>query len=237
MPLAVIGGLITVVAIGFGGYRALGPSAPSAAPAPAPAALAPTPAAAPAPAPTAAPAPAPAVATFDAAAEFERIVRAGQPGFGVRAEAPQLRLVIGKDEFKFSLTSDRDGFVYVLGLGPDGTLAQLVPNELSGPAVRIRKGQTWRFPTGDRFFLATQEPPGATQMLLIVSARQRDFDGLKMERAGEIRLFPGKDVLEPIARAHAGPGSALAGKAVCPGSAPCDDEYGAAVLRFDTVRN
>jgi hypothetical protein len=199
-------------------------------------AAAPAPAPAPAETPPPPPAAAPAIAGFDPAAEFDRIVRAQQPGFGVRAEAPQLRLVIGKDEFKFSLTSDRDGFVYVLGLGPDGTLAQLVPNQLSGPAVRIRKGQTWRFPTGDRFFLATQEPPGPTQLLLMVSARQRDFDGLKMERAGEIRLFPAKDVLDPMARAHAGPGSALAGRPVCPGQAPCDDEYGAALLRFDTVR-
>jgi hypothetical protein len=188
-----------------------------------------------APAPAAAPAP----ATFDLAREVERVVEKQTSGFIVNASAPKTMLTIGRDQFRFQVTSERDGFVYLLGLGPDGTLAQLVPNTISGPAVRIRKGQPWRFPSGDRFYLATQEPPGPTQLLVIVSERQREFGHLELQAADPIKLFPGKELLAKFAAAEgqaAGAAPLLAGKAKCPDAAACSDAYGAALLRFDTVR-
>jgi hypothetical protein len=178
-----------------------------------------------------------APAPFETQRELERVVEKQSAGFGVRADAPKTTLRIGSgDEFRFNVSSDRDGFLYVLGHGSDGTLAQLVPNQRSGPTVRVRKGQPWRFPAGDRFTLYASEPIGPTQILVIVSARERSFDALRPESADLVRLFPARDQLAGLVAAQSGPGAALAGAPRCPAGAPCEDEYGAALLRFDTVR-
>jgi hypothetical protein len=182
------------------------------------------------------PAPTAAGRAFDALRELERIVEQQTRDFVVLARAAKTTLKIGRDEFKFQVTSDRDGYLTLLGLGPDGTLAQLVPNRISGPMVRIRKGQTWRFPTGNGFYLQTQEPPGPTQLLVIVSERPRDFGALAMQVADPIRLFPAPAELARLAAAHAGSAPLLVGRARCPDSAVCSEAYGAALLRFDTVR-
>jgi serine/threonine protein kinase len=228
-----------LVAVAVGAYVAL---APKPRPAPPPveqaAASAPAPVAAPpapAPAVAAAPAPAPAPATFDPAAEFERMLAAQTPGFGLKAEPVKSQLKIGVDEFRFSVTSDRDGYVYVYGFSSDGTLALIVPNTVSG-AVRVKKGQTWRFPTGNGFALESQEPAGPTQMLVMVSTRQRNLEGAGARSDGPVKIFPTGPAAAALAAGHTGRGSVLGGQPVCPASGPCDDEYGAALMRFETQR-
>ena len=199
----------------------------------APAASTAPPAAEPAPAlPAAATVPA-APAAFDPLRELERVVAGQTPGFVVRAETPKSVLRIGKDEFRFSVTSERDGYLTVLGLAPEGTLARLVPNQRSG-VVRLKKGQAWRFPAGDGFALDTQDPPGPTQLLLIVSASPRSFDALKPETSGPVQVFPPRDVLATLAARQDAAAPPLAGRAWCSGAPACPDDYGAALLRFDT---
>ncbi|GMV47333.1 MAG: hypothetical protein AMXMBFR66_27310 [Pseudomonadota bacterium] len=191
-------------------------------------------ASAPAAAPPAAPVASPA---FDSLRELERVVAAQTPGFVVRAEAPKTVLRIGKDEFRFSVTAERDGYLTVLGLAPEGTLARLVPNQRSG-VVRLKKGQVWRFPAGDGFVLDTQDPPGPTQLLLIVSASPRNFDALGPETSGPVQVFPPRDALAARAARAAQQGTQappLAGRAQCSGAPACPDDYGAALLRYDTV--
>jgi hypothetical protein len=235
--LVVGGGIAALALLGIGAYFVLAPAprpAPppvAATPAPAPVAVAPAPA--PVPAPT--PAPPPPPPPFEVPREFERVVQAQTAGFAVRAEAAKTELRIGRDEFRFTVTSDRDGLLYVFGYGSDGTLAQLVPNRRSG-VVRVRKGQAWRFPAADRFTLVPDEPPGPTHLLVMVSAQPRTLDGLRLEAAGDVKLYPAKAALEGLAAAYAGPRSVLIGSAACPGGGACDDEYGAAVLRFETVK-
>ena len=240
-------GVGVLVAVAVGGYLALAPpprpapveqataSTPARAPeaAPAPASVTATPA--PPPAVVQAPVPALAATTFDPAAEFERMLAAQTAGFGVKAEPAKSQLKIGVDEFRFSLTSDRDGYVYVYGFSSDGTLALLVPNNISG-AVRVKKGQTWRFPTGNGFVLDSQEPAGLTQMLVMVSTRQRNLEGASPRTEGTVKLFPTGPAAAALAAGFAGRGSVLGGQPVCPASGPCDDEYGAALMRFDTQR-
>jgi hypothetical protein len=53
---------------------------------------------------------------------------------------------------------------------------------------------------------------------------------------GGYREFP--TGAEAAALAAAVPGSlpAMAGKVICPGAAPCDDEFGAALVRVDVVQ-
>ena len=142
---------------------------------------------------------------------------------------------VGRDELKFKLNSEREGYVYVFGHSSDGTLALLVPNARSG-TVRLKKGQTWRFPTGDGFYLPADEPLGTSVVLLMVSAQQRNFDALRPRAENLVRFFPTGAQAQALAAAHSGPGSVLSGKALCPAKTVCADEYGAALLRVETVK-
>ncbi|MCE2908759.1 MAG: serine/threonine-protein kinase [Burkholderiaceae bacterium] len=221
-------GAVVVAAAGFGAWTLMSKPAP----APTPVAAAP---AAPVPvAPPPAPPPAP---VFDAQREFERILRAQTAGFGIKAEASKTELSIAAgDQVRFRVTAERDGHLYVIGQSADGSLALLVPNTRS-PSVRVRKGQTYSFPTEDKFVLAAAEPLGASRLLVLVSALPRDFGAMAPQPAGMVKVFAGGDAATQLLRAWTGPGSMLAGVPQCPaGAAPCADEFGAALLTFNTVR-
>ena len=237
-------GVGALIAVAVGAYVGLAPkprpasvdqaAAPTSSLATAPAATmpAPPPAVVQAPPPST---PTPAPTTFDPAAEFQRVLAVQTAGFGVKAEPVKAQLKIGVDEFRFSVASDRDGYVYVYGFSSDGTLALLVPNNISG-AVRVKKGQTWRFPTGNGFVLDSQEPAGSTQMLVMVSSRQRNLEGASPRTEGTVKLFPTGPAAAALAAGFSGRGSVLGGQPVCPASGPCDDEYGAALMLFNTQR-
>jgi serine/threonine protein kinase len=228
-------GVVVLGAVGFGVWKMMSTPAPAPAPASAPTVAA-APVAAPAPAPVATPAPPPPV-RFEAVREFDRVVAAQAGGFNLRATMVKGELSIArKDEVKFTVTADRDGLLYVMGTGPDGTLALLVPNKNS-PTVRVRKGQTYSFPTRDGFYLSVGEPLGTSTLLAMVSALPRRFDAMQPRAEGPVQMLASGDAATPILAAHTGTNSPLAGMPVCPAATPgCADEYGAAVLRFDTVK-
>jgi hypothetical protein len=231
-------GAVVLAALGFGAWKMLGgaPTAPSNAPAPQVAAA---PAAAtPAPAPVQAPAaPAAPQARFDPQREFDRVLQAQSAGFGVTAAAQQSQLRISRgDQVRFKVTAERDGYLHVVGLSADGSLALLVPNANS-TTVRVRRGQTYSFPSKDGFFLTASEPVGTGRMLVIVSAQPRRFDALNPKTEGPIKLLASGDEASALLAKFQGSGSMLAGAAACPGgAATCADEYGAAVMTFETLR-
>jgi len=227
---------VGAVALGAGGYFALRPK-PAPAPTPAPP-IEPTagPSAAPTVPPVAPPPPAPPAPVFDAVREFDKVVQAQTPGFGVRAEAVKSSLsVAAKEEIKFRVTSDRDGFLYVVGFGTDGTFAVLVPNKLSGP-VRVRRGQRFDFPRTDGVYLPVAEPLGATHLLVMVSAESRDFTSLQPQAQDPFMLLPTGSTANALLARHNGPQPLLAGDVRCAAGTACSTEYGAAQLRFETVR-
>ena len=110
-----------------------------------------------------------------------------------------------------------------------------MPNARSG-TVRVKKGQTWRFPTGDGFYLPADEPVGTSHLLVMVSAQQRNFDALRPRAENLVRFFPTGAQAQALAAAHTGSGSVLVGKALCPAHAACEEAYGAALLRVETVK-
>jgi hypothetical protein len=169
------------------------------------------------------------------ATEFDRVLKAQTPGFGVRAVAAKTQLRIRRDELKFNLTSERDGYLYVYGHSSDGSLTLLVPNKRSG-VVKLRKGQDWRFPTGDGFYLPADEPTGTSRLLLVVSAAPRSHEALKLKFEDPVYQFPGGDAASALMAQHSGPGSFLTGTPKCLAGVSCDDAYGAALLNFETVR-
>jgi len=231
-------GVVVLGAVGFGVWKMMASPPPAPAPAPQVAATpAPAPVAAPTPAPAPVPAPPPAPLPFEPAREFDRVVQAQTAGFGLRAEPVKTQLSIAKqDEFKFKVTAERDGFLYVLGQSPDGSLALLVPNKNS-PNVRVKKGSTYSFPTNDGFYIPAVEPPGTARVLVMVSAQRRSFDAMQPKPEGPIRLFPSGEQATALAAQFKGANSPLAGEHQCPANAAgCADEYGAAVMRFEVAR-
>ena len=236
---------------GVGAFFALTPGQPTTAPASGPVATAPAPAAATdpvaqgtsatatLPAPTAppaaaeAPAPAPvANAPFSIDREFDRIVQAATPGFTVEASSAKPQLRIGRDRLRYTVTSSRDGYVYTLVKGPDGSLLLLHPNTMAR-GNRISAGKPLVLPPADAA-IETSEPAGREDFLILVSAVPRSFDHLKGKRDTFLFLPTGAEA-EALAAAHSGPGSTFAGR---PGN--CEGEactaYGAVRFSVDVVK-
>jgi serine/threonine protein kinase len=226
-------GAVALAAAGFGVWRM---TAGGAAPAPAVAEAPAAPAVARPLNPPAQTPPPPVLAAFEPAREFDRIVQAQTAGFDVKATPVKARLSVkANDEFKFSVTAARDGFVYVIGQNPDGSLALLVPNATS-PNARLRKGATWRFPPPKGFYLPASNPPGISRMLVMVSTHERSFDAMAPQAEGPVKIFPTGAPAALLVSQFKGSNSALAGVQQCPaGDAACADEYGAAIMQFDTV--
>jgi hypothetical protein len=183
---------------------------------------------------TAAAAPLTTATQLNVAAEFERVVQAATPGFSVRADTPKPTLRIGADQIKFSVQSDRAGFLYVLGYSSDGSLLQIYPNTESG-SIRVAAGKTLHLPSG-AIVLNVTEPPGPVRLLVMVSTRQREFAELDPRPEGAFRTFATGESALRIAQAHRGPRPLFAGQSVCPTGQDCADEFGAAVVTIDVVR-
>jgi hypothetical protein len=224
----------------WAGQRHAAPAAsgsPTPAPAPAPEAnIGPWPARGDAATPAAVPAPPAAVAVqpppFSVVGEFDRMMQGRQQDFVVQASPAQTRLRIGRDRLSFKVSSAREGHVYVLVGGPDGSLMLLYPNSVANDN-RIRAGQTLTLPQAS-WLLDTAEPAGAEHFMVIVSEHPRDFSQLSQERDDWFLRLPTGAAGAALASAYAGRGSAMAGKANCD-TADCD-VYGAARFTLEVVR-
>ena len=173
----------------------------------------------------------PAAASFSIQSEFDRVMQARSAEFDVKATPNASRLRIGKDRLGFKVTSSRNGHVYVLVGGPDGSLLLLYPNAVAGDS-RIRAGQTLALPQSS-WPLDTAEPAGPERFAVIVSEHPRDFSHLSQERVAWFLNLPTGAAGAALASGHAGPGSVLAGKADC--STTGCDRYGAALFSVDVV--
>ena len=165
-------------------------------------------------------------------AEFERVMQGRQAGFAVQASAAQPRLRIGRDRLAFTVDSARDGHVYVLVGGPDGSLMLLFPNSQASDN-RIRAGKPLSLPQ-PAWQLDTFEPAGHEQFVVLVSEHPRDFSKISIGREDWFLKLPTGAAPVAAGRDHPGAGSALAGKARC--SAPGCDVYGAARFTVEVVR-
>lgn len=165
-------------------------------------------------------------------AEFDRIMQARRADFSVRASATQPQLRIGRDRLAFTIDSARDGHVYVLLGGPDGSLMLLFPNSRA-THNRIRAGQFMTLPQST-WPLDTFEPTGTEQFLVLVSEHPRDFAKVSTGRADWFLTLPTGAAATAAGRGHTGVGSVLAGQARC--TAPDCDAYGAARFAVEVVR-
>jgi serine/threonine protein kinase len=232
-----------VAAIGLGGaavvaYLLLTPAAqapvaalPAATPAPS---VTQTAAAAPPPpvevAVTAPPPPTP----FDAGAEFAKVLSAQTPGFTVQARSARPRLRIDRDNLAFTLTSNQDGYVTVLVLGPDGQLMRLIPSK-EMPDTLVKAGQSLSLPPPN-VLIRAGEPAGPEQFLAIVSSSPRDYSMLSTRVEGGYLSLPVGDQATAALAKRAPTGlPALLGSAQNCKTPGCDD-FGAAQFSVDVVR-
>jgi hypothetical protein len=157
--------------------NATGGTALAAAPAPAPAAAT----AAPAPAPVAAaPAPAPAAAgaatasgAVSAAQALEDIAAAGDRSYQVRITTARDSMRIGQDLLDFSVTTNREGYLYILQVGSDGkTFNLLFPNKLD-TNNQVSAG-THRFPRPN-WRVRSGGPAGTSYLLAIISPDKKEL--------------------------------------------------------------
>ncbi|MFY9510663.1 MAG: DUF4384 domain-containing protein, partial [Rubrivivax sp.] len=186
-------------------------------------------------APAPAPAPAAAPNTLDPFREFERVVQAQSPGFGLQLQTDRPVLRVDRDDLHFTLDSDRDGYLYAFVGTADGSLVQVVPGTATGQ-VQMKKGQRFRFPMTNATGLKASDPPGQGQVLTIVSQRQRSFKDFNPQVMEGIRIFPTGAEGGAILQRHAGAQPALVGSPLCPPGEACDTTYGAAVLKVDVVK-
>ena len=234
-------GVVVLAALGIGGYALLAPAPRPPVPALATVVASPTPTPAPAPAPVAAapvqappPTVMPAPVGFDASQELAKVAQAQTAGFDVKLQTNKTRYTIGRDYLSFTVQAAREGYLYVFALGADKTLVQFYPSITSG-SLKVRTGQTVKLPLANETPFETTPPAGTTELLVMVSPRQRDHSAMRPTKEGTVRVFPSGAQAAALAAKFEGAGPVLAGRAICPTNQPCDDEFGAALVRVEVM--
>jgi hypothetical protein len=153
----------------------------------------------------------------------------------VKAEVPQPRAVIGRDRLRFSITSNRDGYLYVFVVDPANQYLQLFPNELDhdnriGAKKRlVLPRPSWPMEAG--------EPVGANHFIAIVSSAPRDFAALDMTHDSVFAsLSP--EAQNAAAAQRTLTASPFAGVPSCGSGTPsCPVTFGAAAFKIDVVHS
>jgi hypothetical protein len=145
-------------------------TAPAAALAPV---VAPAPAATPAPAVAPAPPAAPAPATVNAAQALHDLQAGADRSVPVQLALARSSLRIGKDLLEFTVSTGREGYLYLLQVGSDGkTFNLLFPNKVDGE--NFLPAGTHRFPRPN-WRLRAAGPAGKSHVLAIISPEKKDL--------------------------------------------------------------
>jgi hypothetical protein len=102
---------------------------------------------------------------------------------GGREGAEGLRVFREDEPARYRIQTERDAYVGIWTVGPDGTVVQLFPNEYE-PEYLVRANQPRLVPGNDRYTIdATASPPGKAEVLRVVAATRR-WEPLKGEKVG-----------------------------------------------------
>jgi len=149
----------------------------------------------------------------------------------VSIDAPQAR--IGKDPLRFSVTSSKPGYLYVLALGSrDSDFQLLFPNAVD-KNTRFEAGEVRKLP-GPQWSWPAHGPAGTHRFVAIVSDEPRDFVPLGAQEEGAFRRFP-LDTGARLYRDYAGRKPLYAGQVRCVRVDNCSPSYGAAAFSIDEV--
>jgi hypothetical protein len=172
---------------------------------------------------------------FTPAGEFERIVTLADRAYALKADVALPRAVIGRDKLRFSLTSNRDGYLYVFAADPANQYVQLFPNELDRDN-RIVANKRLVLPRPS-WPMEAGEPVGANHFVAIVSPVPRDFSALDMTHDSVFAsLSP--EAQKAAAAQRTLTASPFAGVPACDArAASCPVAFGAATFKIDVVRS
>lgn len=168
----------------------------------------------------------------DLPGQFRQLAAQASAGFGVQAQAERSLLRIDRDELRFTVRTERDGYVYVLLAGPDGSLLQIFPNDRARDP-RIQANAPLHLP-GSSWPLKASDPPGAEHFLVLVTAQPRTFApwASGKDPGYGFLVLPPRGPGTPL---PAGSPSWLLGQPDC-GHADCAAAFGAAVFTVEAVR-
>lgn len=150
---------------------------------------------------------------------------------------------IEQDKVEFTVTSDHDGYLYLLMAGSDGkTFDMLFPNKLDRNNV-VRAGEPVRLPR-PAWELQSMGPAGRSALLAIVADSPRDFDKVGLEAAGPFSMVgasqaSAKDIVLATASAPAAEsdectqGMALRNLVV---AKRCSKAYGSGFVEIEEVK-
>lgn len=109
--------------------------------------------------------------------EPRAIVVNPSPSFGVTVwvdkdgEVPTYRV---GEEIRIGVRVDRDAYVYLFSLQPDGSVTQILPNRFSDDNY-LRAGESRTFPPPDAGYVFNTEPPtGLSKVVALASTRELD---------------------------------------------------------------
>lgn len=129
-----------------------------------------------------------ASATVDAPRALADLRATSDAGYQVALRPVKSTLKIGQDLLEFTVESNREGYLYVLQVGSDGTTYNLLfPNRLDTDN-RIAAGASQRLPR-DAWRLRSGGPEGVTHLLALVSSVRKDFAG-QMDATGTFAQAP-----------------------------------------------
>jgi len=174
-----------------------------------------------------------AAAPFSPALMLRQVLDGRDPKQEVIALTDQTQVRIGQDTLRFSITSAKPGYLYVLALGTrDSDFDLLFPNardannHLDAGQVRWLPSAKWSLPASG---LA-----GTNQFVVIVSDEPRDFGRLGSQPEGDFRRFS-LEAGARLLRDHTGKAPLYAGDVHCKHAGNCSQSYGAATFSIEEV--
>jgi serine/threonine protein kinase len=151
----------------------------------------------------------------------------------VLLEKPQVR--IGKDRLRFTISSSKPGYIYLLMVGSDRSHFWLLfpnsidkNNNISSTSPLVLPRSNWR--------MEASGPPGTDLFVVIVSESPRDFSAAGLKPNGPFSEFPLTVTMRPE---HENTSSApvFAGKADCAVQTitACPQSFGAAMFSIEEI--
>ncbi|MBP7484296.1 MAG: protein kinase [Aquabacterium sp.] len=170
---------------------------------------------------------------FDIVTALEDIVRHADPLMSVNILPSKSKVVIGKDKLQFRVKSSESGYVYVYLAGTDAAHFYLLfPNAIdrdnrieADKVIELpRKG--WQITAGG--------PAGVDHIVTVVSPVPRDLTAIGLKASDTIPEFD-LELAKTRWAQHQGSGSPFVGPAQCPAGQPCEQRYGASLVRIEEV--
>ncbi len=168
---------------------------------------------------------APAKPPFDSVKAIVAVYEGRDRDRVVEIALPRSEIRIGKDPLSFTVTTTRDGYLYVIGIGTDQPhLFLLFPNDVD-KEHRVYANRALALPRA-HWKMIPDGPPGTNYFVAIVSDVPLDFAGVGAVKNGTFLEVP-MEVAKLRHETYSGTRPLFAGNPQCGDVRPCGERYGA----------